>query len=423
MAVDKLTDKTIKSYLGKKQEKQLTIADGLGLSVRISPAGGISWLYRYRIDGVVIWLTLGVYPDMTLKVARQERDKCRTWLADGKNPKTERQLSKAETLKPATVRDVLEFWLDNYAESKRANAAKHRQQFEKWIFPKVGDLPLDRLEKHHWIDCFTERAKLYPVAAGYVLQNLKQALNTCSRRGYKFDKSIIELELDDIGGARQAKKSRRLVANGDWSELAELVKWIDNNGAEHGGYHWFYWRNLLLIVIYFGCRTQEIRLSKVTEWDFTKKIWTVPVENNKTGKRDKSKGQDGVIVRPIPDSLIPWLKDLAHQNEKNEYILGELKSPEQVSMYGGKLWMKLKHKDPWTLHDLRRTVATGLSDLGIAPHVVESLLGHALGGVAGIYNHSQYLPEKLDALTKWVNRLGLLKSDTSNVTFLPTKIA
>ena len=64
MAVDKLTDKTLKSYLGKQQEKQLTIADGLGLSVRISPAGGLSWLFRYRIAQKVIWLTLGNYPDL-----------------------------------------------------------------------------------------------------------------------------------------------------------------------------------------------------------------------------------------------------------------------------------------------------------------------------------------------------------------------
>ena len=421
MAVDKLTDKTLKSYLGKQQEKQLTIADGLGLSVRISPAGGLSWLYRYRMDQKVIWLTLGNYPDLSLKAARAERDKCRTWLAEGKDPKYQLQLVKAETLKPVTVREALEFWLDNYAETKRVNAATHRQQFERWLLPKLGELPLEQLEKHHWIDCFTERAKRYPVAAGYVLQNLKQALKTCARRGYKFDRSILELELEDIGGSRQAKRSRRLVADGDWSELMELVQWIDKSGSDHGGYHWYYWRNLLLIILHFGCRTQEIRLSKIDEWDFTKNLWTVPVEHNKTGKRDKNKGLDGVIIRPIPESLRPWLLELAQQNQKSGYMLGEVKSSEQVSLYGSGLYKKLGHKEPWTLHDIRRTVATGLSDLGIAPHIVESVLGHTVGGVAGIYNRSQYLPEKLNALTVWSDRLELLKADIKNLTFIFAK--
>lgn len=56
--------------------------------------------------------------------------------------------------------------------------------------------------------------------------------------------------------------------------------------------------------------------------------------------------------------------------------------------------------------------------MGIAPHVVESLLGHSIQGVAGIYNRSQYLPEKLDALNKWQDRLELLRSDLDNVVVL-----
>ena len=100
---------------------------------------------------------------------------------------------------------------------------------------------------------------------------------------------------------------------------------------------------------------------------------------------------------------------------------GEVKSSEQVSLYGSGLYKKLGHKEPWTLHDIRRTVATGLSDLGIAPHIVESVLGHTVGGVAGIYNRSQYLPEKLNALTVWSDRLELLKNDIKNISFISAK--
>ena len=56
--------------------------------------------------------------------------------------------------------------------------------------------------------------------------------------------------------------------------------------------------------------------------------------------------------------------------------------------------------------------------MGIAPHVVEQLLGHTLGGVMAVYNRSQYLPEKLDALNKWTERLELLSDENSNVTIL-----
>lgn len=70
------------------------------------------------------------------------------------------------------------------------------------------------------------------------------------------------------------------------------------------------------------------------------------------------------------------------------------------------------------MHDLRRTLATHMNNMGIAPHVVEQLLGHAMPGVMAIYNRSQYLPEKLDALSKWVERLDVLAGNHKNVAIL-----
>ncbi len=71
------------------------------------------------------------------------------------------------------------------------------------------------------------------------------------------------------------------------------------------------------------------------------------------------------------------------------------------------------------MHDLRRTFSTGLNNMGIAPHIVELLLGHALPCVMAIYNRSLYLPDKLDALNKWYDRLELLAGNHQNVLLLP----
>ena len=67
--------------------------------------------------------------------------------------------------------------------------------------------------------------------------------------------------------------------------------------------------------------------------------------------------------------------------------------------------------EPWRLHDLRRTAATGMAQLGVQPHIVECVLNHASGqlsGVAGIYNRFDYLNEKRDALARWSDRLAQL---------------
>ncbi|MEQ4894608.1 tyrosine-type recombinase/integrase, partial [Escherichia coli] len=114
----------------------------------------------------------------------------------------------------------------------------------------------------------------------------------------------------------------------------------------------------------------------------------------------------------------PFIKQLLEQHQSTGLLLGEIKKPEAVSQWGRMLYKRLGHSEPWTLHDLRRTFSTTLNNMGIAPHVVEQLLGHALGGVMSVYNRSQYLPEKLDALNKWMQRLDVITSDISNVTIL-----
>lgn len=99
-------------------------------------------------------------------------------------------------------------------------------------------------------------------------------------------------------------------------------------------------------------------------------------------------------------------------------MLGSVKGSEAVSQWGRGVYKKLGHSEPWTLHDLRRTLATHMNNMGIAPHVVEQLLGHSMPGVMAIYNRSLYLPEKLDALNKWYDRLDILSGGFTNIVLL-----
>lgn len=415
----KLTDTALKRLQKQAITKEVSQSDGQGLSVRARPSdsgdlNNVSWLFRYRIGDRSTnptKLVLGSYPDLSLANARKKREECRAWLADGKDPKFEIALAIDKTIKPITVVDALNFWIDEYAIGKRTNALKHRQQFNKWLVPELGHLPLASIQKPHWIKTIRKRSKQYPVAAGYVLRNLQQALKFCNKRGYEIDRSVFDIELDDIDAKKQNKRSQRLVEDDSWQRLEDLVKWLDEGNMMP------YYRHLTLLLISFGCRTQELRLAETKEFNFETQVWTVPAAHNKTRDKDQAKGQSGEIKRPIPDALTPMLKALCEQH-KGGYLLGELKSAEAVSGWGGKVYKLLGHTESWSLHDLRRTVATGLNDMGIAPHVVEALLGHSIQGVAGIYNRSQYLPEKLDALNKWQDRLALLRGDTNNVVML-----
>ncbi|EQB4651582.1 tyrosine-type recombinase/integrase [Escherichia coli] len=398
---NKLSDTSLRKMVGRESPGDSFYADGDGLSVKVSKIGIMTWYFTYRIGGrstAPQRLKLGNYPDLSLKAARAKRDQCRAWLAEGKNPKHQLTVTTQETLKPVTVREALEYWIREYASHKRANVEKHIEQLNKHIYPYIGEFPLSMCETRHWLECFSRVRDEAPVAAGYLLQMCKQALKFCRVHRYAVSNVLDDLTIDDVG-RKQNKRDREHTRQ----ELADI--WRECSGLKFKPYY----SALLRLLVVFGCRTQELRMSRVTEWDLNDWVWTVPKEHSKGGEK---------ILRPIPVDIRLFVKQLLEQNQNTGLLLGEIKKPEAVSQWGRMLYKRLSHSEPWTLHDLRRTFATTLNNMGIAPHVVEQLLGHSLGGVMAVYNRSQYLPEKLDALNKWTERLDLLSDENSNITIL-----
>ena len=107
----------------------------------------------------------------------------------------------------------------------------------------------------------------------------------------------------------------------------------------------------------------------------------------------------------------------------NEYVFAGAISGRAVSAFSeakSALDKNMPGVAPWRLHDLRRTAATGMAELGIAPHIVEAVLNHVSGaraGVAGIYNRALYAEEKKTALVRWATHIaGLVADKPSNVT-------
>lgn len=395
---NKLSDKKLKALSSSNRDAPAMFADGDGLSAKASKLGQISWVFTFRLGGRgsrLERITLGRYPDMSLKLAREKREQCRKWLAEGLNPKFELELSAAETLKPVTVEDALEYWLINYARKKRSDEELVRAQLRKHIYPRLGRYPLARCETRHWVACFDEINHSKPMTAGRMFQISKQALRFCKVRRYATSDALAILTIQDVG--QPSGQRDRVLSD---SELADVWRCTFSDDQQP------YYSRLLKLLVLFGARTMEVRLSHWTEWDFTSWIWTVPKEHSKT--REK-------IVRSIPEAIRPWLKELKRETGKSGLLLGEERTRQAVSLKGRRIHKDFHHNEPWTLHDLRRTFSTGLNNMGIPPHIVELLLGHALPGVMAIYNRSLYLPEKLDALNKWMDRLEVISGDNENV--------
>ncbi|EEN5588733.1 site-specific integrase [Salmonella enterica subsp. enterica serovar Typhimurium] len=396
-ATNKLSDSTLKKIAGKPTENDRFFSDGDGLQIKHSKNGILTWYFKYRTggrDGVHFRLKLGNYPDMSIKVAREKRAQCRAWLAEGKNPKYQLNAAIKETLTPVTVKDALGYWLKEYAAYKRKDCHKLEQKLNKHIISHIGEMPLSQCETYHWLECFDRIKRKHPVVSGHMLQASKQALKFCRRRRYAFSNALDDLIISDVG--RKAASRDRVHSP---QEMRDILRALDD-----GTYNPYY-SALIRLLIVFGCRTAEVRLSEVREWDLRENVWTVPKEHSKTSV---------TIYRPIPDAIRPLIETLINQHKHTGLLLGEMKADTTVSQYGRQAHKRLKHAH-WTLHDFRHTFTTMLNDIGIEPHIVEHLTAHQLPGMQARYNHARYLPKKLEALNLWAERLDVLAGKSVNV--------
>ena len=105
--------------------------------------------------------------------------KCRSVLEDGFNPKIQQQAKLTERKKSVNVKEALEYWLMNYAEKNRSNYLRHRAQFERHVYPHIGDRLVEQCDTAAWVKVLDDITKgtfhrPAPKAAGYILQNCKQ---------------------------------------------------------------------------------------------------------------------------------------------------------------------------------------------------------------------------------------------------------
>jgi integrase len=171
----------------------------------------------------------------------------------------------------------------------------------------------------------------------------------------------------------------------------------------------------LKILLLTGCRLNEVVGMRRDELSDDGATWMI------RGTRTKN-GREHMV--PLPPAVREILSGL-HQGT-SEYVFSTTDGRKPI-VCGSKIKNRLDaamQTDPWRLHDLRRTAATGMAEIGIQPHIVEACLNHvsgAKGGVAGVYNRAAYAAEKKQALERWASHVtGLLEGKPAKV--LPLRV-
>jgi integrase len=361
-----------------------------GLYFIVQPNGKRSWAVRYRLSGKPCKFTLGKYPELDLKAAREKAGEIKSKVEHGKDPSAEKKASKVDTLPNDFIEDVAARFIVHHVRRKmKGNTARevervlNKEIVKPWAGRRLSQI--GKSDVHAILDQIVERGS--PIVANRVLGWLRCF---CS---WAVERDIIAANPCDRIKPPATETARDRVLSDD--ELKSTWKAADALEPPYGAF--------IKLLILTGARRTEIAEMQWTEIDFDARVWTLPKE------RSKNKREHTV---PLSDPAFEILK--AVPRVACSEIVFTLNGRNRITAFSltkhrlDELMPSIPH---WTLHDLRRTFASGCARLGVAVHVVEAALNHRSGtikGVAAVYNRHDYAVEKRAALDMWARHVEML---------------
>lgn len=367
-----------------------------------------------RINGKQVKRRIGTSVTKTLAEAR---DAARDILRDAEkgidSASSTAIKTEAEKAAANTFQTVAGEWL---ADGNKGGGAKLRtrkaveRRLVRLVYPTIGDTPLEDIERVKLRRLVKRIARKHPVAANRTLADLRRVFNYAVREDRLVASPAIGI---DPPGDEQ---DRDRVLNGD--ELAGLWAASDRLGYPFGP--------LFKMLILTGARRSEVAEMEWSEIDGGN--WILPSDRSKNGRvhlwplsRAAMDVLDGVPRIDGLDTVFTSgrarTRDESGQRMVDRPVSGWGRVKERVDRVVAEIAAEKagepvdvdKHGlAPWRVHDIRRSVVTGMNEkLGIEPHVVEATIGHLSGsaksGIAGVYNRSSYLQQRTAALESWGN--------------------
>lgn len=382
----RFTAKTIEN-LKAPDGKRISVFDELtpGFGVRISKSGRKSWFLVYRLHSQQHRLTLGHYPLLSLADARAKAHEALKLVELGIDPAEK----KAEENKPPDFLNVVEQFIELYAKPKNRTWKEADRILRKHVAPHFKNMRIEDITRRDvvkMLDTFVARGS--STQANRVLAQVRKMLNWCADRGIIEQSPIAGLEPP----ARNVARDRVLTDD----EIVAFWRTCESFDWPFG--------TIFRLLLLTGQRRGEVAAMRWSQIDFKSATWVIPREIAKNNRTHNV---------PLSQMALKLLQTTPSIDDQDYIFSTTGKTP--VSGYGH---LKARFDDAcgftgWRIHDLRRTAASGMARLGIAPHVVEKILNHSSGiisGVAAVYNRYGYDDEKRLALEAWGEQVEQLVS-------------
>ena len=420
-ATDTLSDKAIRAALKTAAEagKARKISDGGGLVLEARPTGAGWWRLRYYFGGREGMLSLGTYPEVSLKAARQRRDEARKLIAAGGDPSEARKVNKAAIAAkaqaqalanagkpgPGTFEHVARDWLATVHEAKvsEGHAERTRIRFEQDAFPWLGRSRIADIEAPELLSVLRKVTARNAIETAH---RLKDACGQVFRYGISTG-ACARNPAADLRDALPPVPTRHLAAIVDPKHAAELLRAM----GDYAG-HPVTCAALALSALLF-LRPGELRQLEWAWVDLEGATLMIPAALMQRRRDEKANGAPHLV--PLAPQAVAIFKGLHPLTGHGRYVFPSLHTGERP-MSENTVNVALRRmgfdRDTATAHGFRAMARTMAAErLGVAPEVIEAQLAHAVGDALGrAYNRTTFAEQRRELMTKWADYLDRLRT-------------
>ncbi|MHB0973339.1 MAG: tyrosine-type recombinase/integrase [Thiobacillus sp.] len=390
-----LSDVAIRT--AKPGTKPVRMFDGGGLYLEVTPSGGKLWRLKYRFGGKEKLLSLGKYPDVGLKDARERRDEARKLLANEVDPGENRKQQKAAKAERAanSFEAVAREWIaKNTPTWAPTHTSKIVRRLEMYVFPWLGGRPIAEITAPELL------AMARRIEGKGALETAHRALQNCGQV-FRYAVATGRAERDptgDLRGALQPVKSSHMAAITEPRKVAELLRTLDGYEGT------LIVRCALQLAPLVFVRPGELRTAQWADIDLDAAEWRFTA--SKTGTAH---------IVPLSRQAVAILLEAQALTGDGRYVFPSARTGERP-MSDNAILAAMRRlgiaKDEMSGHGFRAMARTILDEvLGFRPDLIEHQLAHAVRDPNGrAYNRTAHLPERRKMMQAWADYLDKLKA-------------
>ena len=392
-----ISDTTIKAAK-PRTDKAYKLPDEKGLHILINPNGSKYFRFKYRFDGKEKTLALGVYPETTLKQAREKRDTARKQIADGIDPSENKKAIK-ESKAASSVNSfeiVAREWGTKKVNDWDDKNNRSKRMLERNVFPWLGNRPITDILPKDILAC------LRRVEDRGTIETAHRTLQIC---GQVFRYAVATSRVDrditpDLRGALPPAKGDHFAAMTDPKQAASLLRAIDIYTGS------FVVKSALQLAPLVFVRPSELRQAEWAHIDIETKEWRYLVTKTQTPH-----------IVPLSTKAIEILTNIHPLTGHGRFVFPSARTPNgsramsDVAMLAALRRMGFD-KTEMSVHGFRAMARTILDEvLGFRPDFIEHQLAHAVRDANGrAYNRTSHLPDRHKMMQSWSDYLDGLKN-------------